>query len=46
MFQTLLEAVRSSLANAIFRIQFVAQPYPRPRAARGRGPPRRRCAVI
>jgi hypothetical protein len=32
MFQTLLEAVRSNLANAIFRIQFVAQPYPQPAA--------------
>jgi preprotein translocase subunit SecA len=30
MFQTLLDAVRSNLANAIFRIQFIAQPYAQP----------------
>ena len=37
MFQTLLEAVRSNLANAIFRIQFVAQPDPSAGAGCARG---------
>jgi hypothetical protein len=38
MFQTLLDAVRSNLANAIFRIQFIAQPYAQPYAQPAPGP--------
>ena len=38
MFQNLLQEIQSNLANAIFRIQFVAQPYMTPPPAAGAGP--------
>ena len=38
MFQNLLQEIQSNLANAIFRIQFVAQPYMTPPPAVGAAP--------